>query len=146
MIAMSEAVVDASVAGKFLWPEPHSEQAIALFDAARRLALRLVAPALLPVEVTNMIRRRMRRESLTLAVATALLDAFLAQPVELLGGHDLHRRALALTVRHSLGGHDAHYVALAQELGCMMWTADERILRAVGGRLAFVRWIGDYRG
>jgi predicted nucleic acid-binding protein len=35
-------------------------------------------------------------------------------------------------------------VALAQHLGCDLWTADQRILRAVGGRLPFVRYVGDY--
>jgi predicted nucleic acid-binding protein len=137
-------VIDASVCGKLLWPEEHSDRAAALFNDADQTGWRLAAPVILPVEMTNLIRRRMRAERLLIERALALLDDFLAQSIDLLTDADLHRAALRLTGAHSLGGHDAHYVALAQRLGCEMWTADERILRAAAGRLAFVRWIGDY--
>jgi predicted nucleic acid-binding protein len=137
-------VVDASVCGKLLWPEEYSERAVSLFDDADQMGWRLAAPVILPVEITNLIRRRMRAERLPIERALSLLDDFLAQPIDLITDADLHRAALRLTEAHSLGGHDAHYVALAQRLGCEMWTADERILRAVAGRLTFIRWIGDY--
>jgi predicted nucleic acid-binding protein len=38
-----------------------------------------------------------------------------------------------------------HYIALAELLGATLWTADQRLLRALSGRLPFVRWIADYR-
>lgn len=141
---MTEAVVDASVCGNLLFPEQHSDRAIALFDDAGRNLISLVAPYLLLVEVTNSIRRHMRRERLSLSYAMTLLDSFLNQPVDLLEDRDLHRQALALTERFSLGAYDAHYVALAGTVGCDLWTADQRIMRALGGQLAFARWIGDY--
>lgn len=141
---MNEVVVDASVSGKLLWPEEHGAQAEALFDDADRFGWTLIAPVVLPVEITNLIRRRMRAARLPLDRALAALDDFLIQPIDLFGDADLHRGALRLTEAFSLGGHDAHYVALAQRFGCDMWTADERILRAIAGRLPSVRLIGDY--
>jgi predicted nucleic acid-binding protein len=141
---VSEVVVDANVATKLIFPENLSDRALALVADSARVGQRLVAPVLLPIEITNVIRRRMRLSRLTLAQATALLDDFLAYPIRLIDLPVLHHRALALTEAHSLGGHDAHYVALAQMLNCEMWTADERILRGVAGRLPFVSWIGDY--
>ena len=141
---MNDLVVDANVALMLLFPESLSALAIALFRDAQRLGLRLIAPHILPVEVTNGIRRHMRRERLSLDEALAMLEDFLIQPIDLESDHDLHRRALRLTEAHNLGAHDAHYVALAERLGCAFWTSDERMLRAVAGRLPFVRWIGDY--
>lgn len=141
---MSDIVVDATVGVMTVIPEEQTPQAIALFRDAQRLGDRLVAPYALPIEVTNAIRRYMRRERLPLSLALALLARFLGQPVELASDPDLHFHALRLTDAFSLGGHDAHYVALAQLLGCEMWTGDQRLLRAIAGRLPYVKYIGDY--
>lgn len=141
---MTELVVDASVSFMFLFPEPLSAMASALFHDVQARGHRLLAPVILPVEVTNVIRRHMRATRLTLQQALALLDNFLSLPFNLETDHDLHRAALRLTQAFSLGGHDAHYVALAQRYGCDFWTGDVRILRAASGRLPFVRFIGDY--
>src|SRR5687768_12706516 len=35
-------------------------------------------------------------------------------------------------------------VIVGQRLRGALWTDDRRLLRALAGRLAFVRWIGDY--
>ena len=141
---MTDLVIDASIVVMVLFPEPLTPKADALLEDAQRLRVRLVAPYVLPFEVTNAIRRHMRREGLSLQDALASLDDFLAQPIDLEIGHDLHSAALRLTEAYSLGGHDAHYVALAQQLDSAFWTADERIIRAVAERLRFVRFIGDY--
>lgn len=141
---MSERVPDASAALMLLFPEPLTAQALALFRDAQRFGDTLVAPHLLPIEVTNGVRRHMRRERLPLSDALALLDDFLALPISLVTDDELHRAALRLTAAYSLGAHDAHYVALAQRLGCEFWTADEKLLRAIGGRVSFVRFLGDY--
>ena len=41
--------------------------------------------------------------------------------------------------------YDAHYIALAQIVGCDFWTADQRLLNALNGRLPFVRDLANYR-
>lgn len=142
---MTDLIADASTSTMLLFPEPLSPRAIALFRDAQRLGHRMVAPHILPVEVTNAIRRNMRRARLPLAVAQATLDDFLLLPIDLEGDDDPHRQALRLTAAHSLRAHDAHYVALAERLACDFWTADERLLRAVAGRLPFARHIRDYQ-
>lgn len=142
---MTAVVVDASVVVMLLIVEALSPSAERLFADSQRLGIRITAPHVLPFEVTNAIRRHMRRERLSMLEALAILDDFLALPVDLAVDHDLHRQALRLTEAHSLGGPDAHYVALAQRLGCDVWTADERLLRAVAGRLPFIRHIRDYQ-
>ena len=137
--------VDASVAAKWVLKEDYAPLALALFRASMRAADVVVAPPLLPFEVANIIRKRMVRHALSLVDADALLAEFLTFPVTLMSPPDLHRQALALADAHGLpAAYDAHYLALAQHLGCDFWTDDRRLLRAVGGALPFVRWIGDY--
>ena len=57
----------------------------------------------------------------------------------------LYDRPLVLADEHNLpAAYGAHDVALAELLGAALWTADRRPLRALGGRLPFVRWIAEY--
>jgi predicted nucleic acid-binding protein len=137
-------VVDASVAAKLLFPEAHSDKAELLYRTALRLGDSLIGPPLLPIEITNVIRKRMRQTGLTAARANIALDDFLAQPIVIHDPPRLHHNALRLATAHGIGAHDAHYVALAEMFGCDFWVDDQRLLRAVQGRLPFVRWIGDY--
>ena len=57
----------------------------------------------------------------------------------------LYDRALVLADQYRLPAvYDAHYVALSELLNATLWTADRRLLRALGGRLPYVHWIADY--
>lgn len=138
--------VDASVVIKWLVPEERSDRAIALFDATTRDDQTIVAPHLLPLEVTNILRQRMRVEGgISLVRATEHLDAFLAFSIEYHNPEGLHGQALALAAAHGLPAtYDAHYLALAEHLGCDLWTDDQCLLRQVGTSLAFVRGLADY--
>ena len=138
--------VDASLAVKWILDEEHSAQARALYWDVARAGELVIALALLPIEANNILRQRMRRTSpLPRSAALDLLDQFLAVPVALYSTSDLHREALALADDNQLSpAYDAHYVALAQTAGCELWTADQRLLRELGGRLSFVRAIGEY--
>jgi predicted nucleic acid-binding protein len=52
----------------------------------------------------------------------------------------LHERALLLADDYKLpAAYDGYYVALAENLGCDLWTADERLLRRLSGRAPFVK-------
>ena len=137
--------VDASLAAKWIFTEDYSEQALSLVTNCARARQRVIAPPLLPIEVTNIIRRRMLSESLTLADAHQFLTRFMAFPVSLRSPATLYEQALTIADTHNLPAvYDAHYVALAQMVGCTLWTDDRRLLTALGGKLTFVKWIGDY--
>lgn len=144
--------VDASLAAKWIFEEDHYQEARALYRDALTASERIVAPPLLPIEVTNIVRQQMRRakppaqQPLSLAEAQEALDRFLAFTIEFSLPPQLHRQALALSDAHGLPAvYDAHYVALAQVLGCSLWTADRNLVDTVREKLPFVRWIGDYR-
>lgn len=137
---------DASVAIKWLLNEERSDRARALYRAAVQTREPIVAPPLLPLEVTNILRQRMRtREGLSLVDATRHLDDFLALSIGYHNPAGLHHQALVLADALGLPAtYDAHYLALAEHLHCELWTDDQRLLRHVAERLPFVRWIGDH--
>jgi predicted nucleic acid-binding protein len=137
--------IDSSVAAKWSFTEEHSFQARTLLRAALERQEPIVGPPLLPIEVANVIRQRLRQGRLELSEARALLAQFLAIPLSLQMPDTLYDRALVLADRHNLPAiYDAHYVALAELLGATLWTADQRLLAALGGSLQFVRSIADY--
>jgi predicted nucleic acid-binding protein len=138
--------VDASVDVKWILEEERSDQADALYDATVDAGEPIVAPPLLPLEVTNILRQRMRVQSgISLVTATEFLDAFLALPIEFHNPAGLHHQALVLADAFGLPAtYDAHYLALAEDLGCELWTDDQRLMRQVATSLPFVRWLGDH--
>ena len=70
--------VDGSVAVKWVLNEERSYQARTLYEAALRAAEPIVAPTLLPLEVTNILRQRMRaNDGLSLTEAVRQLGDFL---------------------------------------------------------------------
>lgn len=139
--------VDASVAAKWLLEEENSAKADALYQACVRGGSPMVAPALLLVELTNILRRRMVRDGLLLEQATQLLERFFTFPISVVNHETLHHKALALAATYDLpAAYDAHYLALSQMLGCAFWTNDRNLVNTLGNRLDFVRWLGDFAG
>ncbi len=138
--------VDASVAVKWVLNEERSDQARALYQAALGAGESIVAPTLLPLEVTNILRQRMRaKDGLSLTEAVRQLGDFLDFRIELHNPVGLHFQALVLADALGLPAtYDAHYLALAEHLGCELWTDDQRLIRHVASSLPFVRWIGDH--
>jgi predicted nucleic acid-binding protein len=137
---------DASVAVKWILDEERSDRAIALYEATAKVNQPIVAPPLLPLEITNILRQRIRtRDGLSLVAAAQHLDGFLALPIEFHNPAELHFQALVLADALDLPAtYDAHYLALAEHLGCELWTDDLRLIRHVATSLPFVRWIGDH--
>jgi predicted nucleic acid-binding protein len=139
--------VDASVVAKWILEEEEwAEQAQALLGATLLMAEPIVAPPLLPFEIANVLRRRQRAvAAISLDRALFMLDEFLRFPIELRYPPGLHRRALSLADSFGLpAAYDAHYLALAEELDCVFWTDDRRLLRLLDGRIPFVRPISAY--
>lgn len=107
----------------------------------------MLAPRLLPFEIANILRQRMRRAELPLADARQLMAQFHRFTIALVEPPDLYDRALSLAEAHALpAAYDAHYLALAERYACPLWTDDQRLLRLVGGRLAYLSPIADYQG
>jgi predicted nucleic acid-binding protein len=125
------AVVDASVlvaattdAGKEgVW----AEQVLAEGD--------LVAPHLVLVEATNVLRRLERAKQLSRLEATAAQRELLDLDLQLVSFEPFAERVWDL--RRSVTSHDAWYVAVAEALARPLATLDRRLSRAAGPACRF---------
>ncbi len=125
----SSAVLDASVAVRWLVPERGSDDAAALMERA----ITWVAPQLLVTEVASALRRKVVAKELRVEHAVQAL-AILGQAasdgiVQFVQDEDLVAPALmlALTLGHKVP--DCIYLALAQRDGVALATADLTLSR-----------------
>lgn len=136
-------VVDASLAIKWVVEEEQSEAAVSLRSLWHRSAELLVAPAIFGPEVTNVLHQRVRRGELGPTDASDALS-YLLSSVAMREPVGLYSRALNLARDFALGStYDALYLALAEAEGCEMWTADQRLVRAVRPRFPQVRCLAE---
>ena len=137
---MSEgACLDSSVLIKVLTPEPGSAAAAALAaDAAD-----IFAPAFAWAEVGSALRKKLRTRTLDAGQADRAWAAFLDLGVTFVDMEDVRTRAWQLAVEFTLPTlYDAAFLAVAELAPGgphPLWTADERLLTAVGARHPLVR-------
>lgn len=125
---MRKLVVDASVALKWFKVEEEAglEAAHALlrdFEAGR---LVLAAPALLPLELLNVLGRRARWPEEELRAAAARIERLALRIV------DPDLVVVAGWVGRGLSAYDAAYVAVAEAIGAPLVTADARLVAVAG--------------
>lgn len=94
----------------------------------------LAAPALVDLEVVSAMRRRVRRDQLAVERAEQAMVDLSRLRVRRFD----HRRLIprCWDLRDNLTPYDAAYVALAENLGVILLTADERMSGAPGVRCA----------
>src|SRR5690554_4210200 len=92
----------------------------------------LVAPDLVDVEVTAVLRKRWLAGDLDERRFGLAVDDLTALPITRYPTRLLMRRAFEL--RENVTAYDAAYLALAELLGCALLTADQRLARAPGLR------------
>lgn len=137
------AVVDASVAVKWLLHEEDQEIARRLQEDYQNGAMDLIAPDLLISEVGNVLWKRVRKRDLTPSVAELLFDGFLRDAPVLLNSDAVHRRAMKLSLEFDCPIYDCEYLALAWYHSCDLVTADERFYRAVRAQWPCVKLLRD---
>lgn len=110
-------------------------------DAGRRAEDRLLrraesihAPALLDVEVAQVLRRYVTRGEMPASAARAAVNLLAVFPVERYLHEPLLPRMWEL--RDNLTAYDAAYVALAEGLRAPLYTADAKLAKAPGLRAA----------
>ena len=119
------------MAFKWLLEEQHSDKAHAVLQSWESQDVRVTAPPLMPVEVSNALHQRVVRGEISVEVAVDLIVSPLSSRFELHETPHLHGRALELASQLRQGAvYDAQYLALAETLGCELWTADEKFFRA----------------
>jgi predicted nucleic acid-binding protein len=135
-------VVDASVAVKWLLPEPGADAARRLLDSGEWL----LAPTLIRVEVAAAIARKSRFGELDRRDAATAADlwfrsiddgviALLPDEMDLPRGFHL-----ALELQHPV--QDCLYLALAERMGAELFTADRKFVERAGPSHPMVRALG----
>ena len=118
------AIIDASVAAKWVVEEPGS-------DRARQLAgARLEAPDLLLAECANILWKKTRLGDLSRRDARECLALLLRSPVTLADSRGLVGLALQLSFELNHPVYDCVYLALAVRRSVPLVTADERLVSA----------------
>jgi predicted nucleic acid-binding protein len=137
-------VIDASVILRGFFPDEAGQaEAQALIRAYAQQEVELVAPTLLPYEVTDAILQAVTRDRIDLETGREILTAFqaLGIPTTEVPWH----RALALAHAHDRSAYDGAYLALAEETGGELVTGDRRLHNAVKDHLPWVLWIESAR-
>jgi len=94
-----------------------------------------IAPALLDIEVTHVLRARVHRGKLDAQVARLALADLAMLPIRRLDSVPLLQRMWEL--RENVTAYDAAYVALAEVFDASVITADEALAKAPGARCRF---------
>ena len=140
-------VVDTSIAIKWVIDESDSKTAEKLLEEWNDREVLILAPALLAYEITNALYQKIRRSEITLERCKEALKGFALVGIEFDFSQDfsLSARATELARLYNLPAtYDAHYLAHAEREQCELWTADRRLWNSIGGKLSWVRWLGDY--
>jgi predicted nucleic acid-binding protein len=114
-------VVDASVAIKWVVPEPGTDAALAL------LGCRLLAPDLLIAECANILWKKVRRGDLAETDAVFAGRLIEQADIELVPMRPMLHHAVRLSLSLFHPAYDCFYLALAETHGCPLVTADERL-------------------
>jgi predicted nucleic acid-binding protein len=135
-------VVDASVAVKWLLPEPGSTAAQHLLMSEETLS----GPSLIRIEVAAALARKARRMEITAQDAEAAgklwFQSILDGVISLILDEEDLPRALTLSIGLNHPLQDCLYLALAERLGARLVTADHKFVASVSAAHPFVRLLG----
>jgi len=136
-------VIDASVAAKwYLRDENLLHEADHVLDSI--IAAGSTAPHIIRHEVANGLGSAARSSRISHSDAKQDLAHFLGSDLGTQPDPDsVIHRAMDITIELSIYIMDAMYIALAEQLGVEFVTADDKLIRAIGGRRPDVRWLGN---
>jgi predicted nucleic acid-binding protein len=131
-------VLDASVALKWVLPEALSDKARRLREDYRKGVHELLAPDIFLIEVAHALTRAERRRIIPVGYADAFVADILQTAPRLRSFAPLLPRAIAISSHLRTGLYDCFYIALAEQEGCELITADEKLARTLGSRFPSV--------
>jgi predicted nucleic acid-binding protein len=135
-------IVDASVILRAFFPDEAQVQAQAVVREHVAGRIHLMAPALLPYELSNAVWQAERRGRITRPQADEVLQAMAGLDIEIVP--QVWGVMLPLARQFDRSAYDAAYLTLAQETGQPLITGDLRLYNPVHAHIDWVLWIGDY--
>jgi predicted nucleic acid-binding protein len=131
-------VLDASVAVKWVLPEPDTPKAVRIRNEFRRGIHELLAPDTFPIEVAHALARAERRGIIQPPAGTARLINVLRNRPDLHPYLPLLPRAFAIASQARTSVYDCLYVALAERESGALLTADDRLIRSLQATFPFI--------
>lgn len=128
-----ELVLDTSVAVKFYLPEEWREEAFALLAAVGESRVKLLAPSTVQPELFNALWQQHRRGKLSREEVSEHWGDFSATSMDLYAPEDLMPRAAQMALETGVIIYDALFLALGEDVGSLLVTADDRLLKALQG-------------
>ena len=140
-----EWCVDANVVVKAVIEEDLSENAMALMSDALGMEIRLIAPHFFDAETNGAVRKKVYSGEITAKLGDIAFEKLKRFPVHMLPTQNLLDRSWEIAKQFRLRWlYDAFYVALAEEMACVLWTADMELYNSVKHELIFVKSLEDY--
>jgi|SRR5437899_3313887 len=131
-------VLDASVALKWVLPEPLADKALQLRDDYQQQIHELLAPDVFPAEIAHALARAERRKIIAVGQAAALTANVMRTSPVLVSYIPLLPRALDIASAMRIGVYDCLYVALAERENCEFVTADDKLVRNLQAQFPFI--------
>lgn len=144
----SPVVVDASIALRWLLPDPLSNACWVLFDRIVQRNDPITVPTLWMYEVVSGLTKAVYLGSVTPDEARKGLDQIYQFRANLVDADDLiSQRAFEWTLRlNRAAAYDSYYLALAETLNGTLWTADRRLYNSTrAANIEWVYWVEDAR-
>lgn len=141
IVSALRCVVDASVGVKLFVDEDMSEVARRLFATISSSGSRFYTPDLFFIECTNVFWKYVRRGGLPSEDAQIAVHGICRLALRRVSTAALAPAALMLANEYGLSAYAAAYAALAQRVNAPLITADEALVRKLGGAQIDVRWL-----
>lgn len=124
-------VLDSCVALKWIFIEEGSTEARRLRDDYLNPITDLLAPDVFPVEIAHSVTRAERAGRISTSEGEHSMKNMLTILPSLESSLLLLPRAYELSSKFRIGVYDCLYVALAEQEGCQLVTADQRLIKAL---------------
>jgi predicted nucleic acid-binding protein len=144
---MLERVIDASIAVKWVMKgESHRQKAKKLLRESLNSKIRLIAPPLFESETESVIQEDVLLGHVSISDADRALNALNLIGIQIIHDSRIKERSRLIARQcNQRRVYDATYAALADLRGCEFWTADKVFYEAARPKLAFVKYLLDYR-
>ncbi|HHY99101.1 MAG TPA: type II toxin-antitoxin system VapC family toxin [Firmicutes bacterium] len=141
---MGVVCVDASLVVKWIVDEEESELALEILESWLSGGVTIISPTLLIYEVPSVLRKLTVKGKLTPVRAWEGFQYLGAIGIQIESSARLLLKAWEISMQFRMPTiYDAAYVALAEIKGCPLYTCDRRLIRAVHGRLPWVKGLTD---
>jgi predicted nucleic acid-binding protein len=129
------AVVDTSAVLRLFIPDGPIPEGLETFFRGVETGLHVaIAPELLMVEAVNVVIKKQRRGELTADEAVALVSLLKQMPIRYYRHQEVSDVIHRVAIETGLSGYDAAFLALAQDRGTVLFTADQKLMKAASLR------------